>query len=788
MHALLAASRDHGSPSKSARLAATTWALVVALTTCGAAQAGDWPQWRGPNQNGVSEERGLVSEWNPKGGEGSNLVWRNPALGGRSTPVVLGDKLYTLVRDKPGTELEGEKVVCADAATGEVLWEHRFNVYLSDVPDIRVGWSSVVADPATGRVYAQGVCGYFCCLEGADGKLVWSRSLHEELGLISTVGGRTNFPLIYGDTVIASAVVVGWGDEPKWGLLAKPAHRFMAFDKSNGDLRWLSGTSLAPYDTTYSTPFIATLAGVPALVFGSGDGGVWALQAGTGKPLWKCIIARMGVNVSPVVDAEGRVYAAHSEENPIGNTMGAVLAIDGNAIGTLEPNDQTGKELWKSYQLMVGKSSPLVLDGRVYAITDFAKLHVLDAKTGKELSRKALGRVMRASPLYANGKIYCITNAGEWYVLKPAGDGVEVVHKLRLKEEADASPIAANGRLYVTTGEAMYCLAKAKRSKAPAPPPVTPPAEPTDKRVAQAQLVPWDSLLPPGGKQRYTVRLYNAAGQYLRDAKPSKVAFGVAGAGEITPGGEYTAPADAGHQASLVLAEAEGVSARARVRVSPPLPWSFDFEDEAGPPLTWVGGRVRFVARSNKAGERFLAKLSELPTRPGGPTTKLGARSMMFMGDARLANYTVQADFQLQEGVSGEAAEPAKETPGVVRESAIKLPSAGVINSGYALSLFGPNAELRLYSWPAHDRRTQAVVPMAMRAGVWYRLKLCVTPQPDGKAALVQGKAWVRGEPEPGDWAVEFQDEAPNLQGSPGLFGDSKEAEFFVDNLSVTPN
>jgi outer membrane protein assembly factor BamB len=788
MQASVAANRGSGAPANSVWFSSACSGLIVALAACGVAQAGDWPMWRGPHQNSVSDERGLVDEWNPKGGPGSNLVWRNPALGGRSTPVVLGDKLYTLVRDKPGTELEGEKVVCADAATGKVLWEHRFNVYLSDVPDIRVAWSSVVADPATGRVYAQGVCGYFCCLEGADGKLVWSRSLHEELGLISTVGGRTNFPLLYGDTVITSAVVVGWGDEPKWGLLAKPAHRFMAFDKGTGELRWLSGTSLAPYDTTYSTPSIATLGGVPALVFGSGDGGVWALQAGTGKPLWKCIIARMGVNVSPVVDAKGRVYAAHSEENPIGNTMGAVVAIDGNAIGTLEVNDQTGKELWKSYQMMVGKSSPLVVDGRVYAINDFAKLFVLDARTGKELSRKALGRVMRASPLYADGKIYCITNAGEWYILKPAGDGVKVVHKLRLGEEADASPIAAGGRIYVTTGDAIYCLAKDKLSKAAAPQPAALPAEPTDKRVAQAQLVPWDTLLGPGGKQKYTVRLFNAAGQYLRDAESSKVAFGVAGAGDITPQGEYTAPASAGHQASLVLSEVEGVSAQARVRVSPPLPWSFDFEDEAGPPLTWVGGRVRYVARKNEAGERYLAKLSELPTRPGGPTTKLGARSMMFMGDAKLANYTVQADFQLQEGVSGESAGPANEPAAATRESAIKLPSGGVINSGYALVMFGPNAELRLYSWPAHDRRTQAVEPMAMRAGVWYRLKLSVTPQPDGKATLVQGKAWLRGEPEPGEWAVEFQDDAPNRQGSPGLFGDTKEAEFFVDNLSVTPN
>ena len=119
-----------------------------------------------------------------------------------------------------------------------------------------IGWSSCVGDPETGRIYVQGVCGYFCCLEGDTGKLVWDRSLHEEFGLISTYGGRTNVPVVFEDTVLISAVIVGWGDEPKWGGLARPAHRFMCFDKATGELRWLNGTGISPYDTTYSTPTV----------------------------------------------------------------------------------------------------------------------------------------------------------------------------------------------------------------------------------------------------------------------------------------------------------------------------------------------------------------------------------------------------------------------------------------------------------------------------------------------------------------------------------------------------
>ena len=91
----------------------------------------DWPHWRGPRYNGISYETGLVDDFDANGGEGSNVAWKRDDLGGRSTPVVMNGRLYTLVRAEPETPREGEKVVCVDAATGDTLWESRFNVWLS---------------------------------------------------------------------------------------------------------------------------------------------------------------------------------------------------------------------------------------------------------------------------------------------------------------------------------------------------------------------------------------------------------------------------------------------------------------------------------------------------------------------------------------------------------------------------------------------------------------------------------------------------------------------------------
>ena len=205
----------------------------------------DWPYWRGPEMNGISREKGLPDTWTP---DGENQLWKSAELGTRSTPIVMNGKLFTLVRHNPGTKEEAEKVVCVDAATGDKKWESVFNVFLSDVPDTRVGWSSVVGDPQTGDVFALGVCGYFQCLDGKTGKTKWSHSLSEEFGLLTTYGGRTNFPIVFENLAIISGVVIGWGD------MAKPAYRILAFDKRNGQCVWFTSTRLFPADTTYSAP------------------------------------------------------------------------------------------------------------------------------------------------------------------------------------------------------------------------------------------------------------------------------------------------------------------------------------------------------------------------------------------------------------------------------------------------------------------------------------------------------------------------------------------------------
>jgi outer membrane protein assembly factor BamB len=553
----------------------------------------DWPHWRGPEMNGISREKGIPDSWNPAGGEGSNLLWKREDLGTRTTPIVLRGKLYALMRDQPDSPMEAEKVVCVDAATGETLWENRFNVFLSDVPDTRVGWSCVVGDPTTGNVFVLGVCGYFQCLNGDTGETVWSRSLSEEFGLLSTYGGRTNVPIIHDNLVIISAVMTGWGD------LARPQHRFLAFDKRNGQAVWFEGTRPLPDDTTYSTPVYTVINGQPAIVFGSGDGGIHAFQPRTGKKIWTYNVSMRGINTTPLI-VDNVVYTGHSEENLDSNEMGALFAIDATQTGDITKSG----ELWRFRQRFVGKSSPLYLDGRIYAAEDGGTLLVVDAKTGDLIHSHKLRGPMRASLLYADGKIYACTENGIWWTLKPTEEGVEVIEGKRLNiGDVNGSPIVAQGRMYVASGNGLYCIGHENHTPEADPrpePPAEAPVE-SDTVPAHLQIVPAESLLRSGASasgeskaqsQQFQVRLYNARGQYLRTV--SDATFKVDGLGTVDEHGTYTAPTERVHGAGYVTAQVGDLTGTARIRIVPDLPWSFDFDDGVVP-VSFVGIRYRHI-------------------------------------------------------------------------------------------------------------------------------------------------------------------------------------------------
>jgi len=116
--------------------------------------------WRGTQQSGAFDAKNLPESWTK---EGENLLWHAEA-GSRSGPLVMNDRVYLAGRVGDGSETQ-ERVVCLNLESGEVIWEHRFNAFLTDIVALRLGWANLGGDPETGYVYAHGVQGMFFCFD-----------------------------------------------------------------------------------------------------------------------------------------------------------------------------------------------------------------------------------------------------------------------------------------------------------------------------------------------------------------------------------------------------------------------------------------------------------------------------------------------------------------------------------------------------------------------------------------------------------------------------------------------
>lgn len=721
------------------RLALSAFCLLAA------ALAADWPDYRGPNRDGRSAETNLPSQWSPAG---ENLAWKAP-YGGRSTPVIHGNHLYLMNTVGKGAGLQ-ERVLCLDAATGKPIWEHRMTVYASDVPPHRAAWAAPAVDPETGNVYAHGVGGHLVGLSRA-GKLLWERSLAEEVGSITTHGGRTVSPVVDGNLVIVSTVTSGWSEQ------ARAAHRFFALDKRTGQFVWAGTPGGRPYDTTYAPPTIATVNGQRLFITGGGDGAVHAIQPQTGVPVWKFEMSKRGVNTGVLVQ-NGMAIVTHSEENIDSNEMGLLAAIDATQRGPLT----AAHVKWRIQGFQGGYSNPILDGDRIFQIDNGANLHAFDFVTGRQLWKQNLGTIQKASPVLAGGRIYVGTENGRFFILKPHSDRCEILSSVALGTEQQpeailASPAIAHGRVYVVSVDNIYAIGP--RTPAPAAPAgvkPTPDPAPAGAKPAHLQVSPTELILKPGGSVRFTLRLYDDKGRFIREAPSAEWSLDKL-KGRIEAG-QFTAAADNIAQAGSVKATVDGVAGAARVRVLPPLPWSEDFESLAPNtvPAHWINTAGKYAVRE-MGGGKVLAKLAD------NAFTK---RARSYMGPPDWHGYTVECDVSAM-------------------EKRRQMGDAGIVAQRYQLTLFGNHQRLELQSWQPETQRT-VLKEFPWKKDAWYRLKLRVENLPDGKVKA-QGKAWPVGEPEPAQWTLERIDPVPNRSGSPGIYADAP-FEVYFDNFKVTWN
>jgi hypothetical protein len=272
--------------------------------------------------------------------------------------------------------------------------------------------------------------------------------------------------------------------------------------------------------------------------------------------------------------------------------------------------------------------------------------------------------------------------------------------------------------------------------------------------VAQVQVFPYEALLAPGAKQSYTLKLYDAKGNFVRTAPASEATWSVEGLQGTVSGGVLVAGKTS--SAGFVKAAVGGATGQARVRVIAPLPWTYDFDGLKAPPGWWTANG-KLQVRPLDGGTVIVRPRDDTP----------GRRARIIMGRPDWSNYTVEADVRGTE---------ARRQRGDI----------GLINQRYVLVLFGNDQKLELHPWQAADEMTVRVPDVKWDLNAWYRMKLRVENRNDG-TTLVQGKVWPKDQPEPKAWTIEKIDTIGHRTGAPGLYADGA-SDMFFDNIRVYRN
>ncbi len=402
---------------------------AIVLLLGPAAGAGDWPRWRGPHLNGISDEKGWLDRW-PK--DGPPIAWRASVGTGFSAVAVRDGRLCTM-----GNKDDRDTVHCLDAATGKPIWAHSY--------EAAVGKLSFDGGPTAtptvdgGRVYTLSRWGDLFCLDAATGRVRWSRHLDRDDGMPVPGWGFSGSPLVHDDILLLNAGKAG-----------------MAVEKDSGKLVWASDKEEAGYSTPVPLRERGRVSPPVALALFSSGNAFTAADVRTGKERWRVRwVTRYGVNAADPVIAGDHVVLSS------GYNRGAALLKLGAAAPT---------EVWRNKNLRNQMNPSVLLDGHLYGIdgdtTSDATLRCVELKTG-ELRWEYEG-VGSGALAAADGKLIVLSETGELMVGPASPKGFAPTARAQVLEgKCWTVPVLANGRVYCRSaaGELVCVDLRAGRRK-----------------------------------------------------------------------------------------------------------------------------------------------------------------------------------------------------------------------------------------------------------------------------------------------------------------------------------
>jgi outer membrane protein assembly factor BamB len=422
------------------RLLSFPWLLAVSACTLlagTAAWADNWPQWRGPADDGICTEKNIPAQWS----ETKNLAWTLPLPGmGSSTPAVWGDRIFLTCAE--GADLD---LLCI-ATDGKEVWKRKVGSGARMVRNDE--GNSASASPCTdgAHVFACFMTGDFVCFDFA-GNEVWRFNAQMRYGKFNTYHGFHTTPVLEGDRLYMMYLTSG-------------GHWVVALDKATGKDIWKikrESDARVENEHSYASPFIWRQ-GKDAYLVVHGNDYTTAHRLSDGEEI------RRLADLNP---APGKSYNSYLRfvASPVATPElivvptaknGPVVALKPDARGLIKAGSE--HEQWRRAKGTPDVPSPLVVDGLVYLCGEMGTLTCVDAKTGKEHYVQPVHRGRhRASPVYADGKIYVTARDGVVNVLR-AGPKYELIASNKLPDEFTASPAIANGRIYLRGFHNLYAI------------------------------------------------------------------------------------------------------------------------------------------------------------------------------------------------------------------------------------------------------------------------------------------------------------------------------------------
>ena len=393
--------------------------LAAGQSPTGKANLHDWPNWRGPDRNGISMETDWLGTW-PE--SGPKQVWQGSLGTGFSSIAVCNGKVYTMGntgQNGPEDDADEKDVVfCLDANTGKEIWEKEYPCSLA--PQNYEGGPHATPTVDGNKVYTFSKQGHAYCFDAETGKVIWSRDLQKEEGLKPPTWGFAGSPLIQGNLVILNAGSAG-----------------TALDKTSGKVVWKSQSAVAGY----STPLPFKINDQEGLAMFT-DKEMVAVNAADGKELWQ-----YPWETDWDINAAEPIFSGDAVFLSSGYKTGCAL---------VQISKGEFKELWRHKNMRNQVNSSVLWEGHIYGfdgnVGGGGILRCLDIKTGEERwSQNGLGT---GSLMLADGKLIILSEKGELVIAQATPKEFKVLRRSQiLTGKCWTVPVLCNGKIYARNAD-----------------------------------------------------------------------------------------------------------------------------------------------------------------------------------------------------------------------------------------------------------------------------------------------------------------------------------------------